>query len=142
MTTIISHLDDKFLFGKFQGESLGDVLMYSPDYLTWVIKNVDGNRFVLMDSAVEEIKEIFPVISIDEDFERNRQRQLDDYYGWNDSEYNYSQEDWNDLHSLACEEEPTYERYGGSYAKDEMGFSDDEIDTIFDGDPSAYWNID
>ena len=23
-----------------------------------------------------------------------------------------------------------------------MGYSDEEIDTIFDGDPSAYWNID
>ena len=22
------------------------------------------------------------------------------------------------------------------------GYSDDDIDTIFDGDPSAYWNID
>lgn len=31
---------------------------------------------------------------------------------------------------------------GGSYAQDEMGYSDDDIDTIFDGDPSAYWNID
>ena len=32
--------------------------------------------------------------------------------------------------------------YHGSYAQDEMGHSDDDIDTIFDGDPSAYWNID
>ena len=40
------------------------------------------------------------------------------------------------------EERPTYERYGGSYAQDVMGYSDDDIDTIFDGDPSAYWNID
>lgn len=32
--------------------------------------------------------------------------------------------------------------YSGSYAQDEMGYSDDEIDTIFDGDPNAYWNID
>ena len=36
----------------------------------------------------------------------------------------------------------TYNNYHGSYAQDEMGYSDDEIDTIFDGDPSAYWNID
>lgn len=39
-------------------------------------------------------------------------------------------------------ERQTYERYSGSYAQDEMGYSDDDIDTIFDGDPSAYWNID
>ena len=40
------------------------------------------------------------------------------------------------------QEEDTYERYNGSYAQDEMGYSDDDIDTIFDGNPSAYWNID
>ena len=39
------------------------------------------------------------------------------------------------------QEEPTYDRYNGSYAQDEMGYSDDDIDTIFDGDPDAYWNI-
>lgn len=39
-------------------------------------------------------------------------------------------------------DEQTYNRYNGSYAQDEMGYSDDDIDTIFDGDPDAYWNID
>ena len=39
-------------------------------------------------------------------------------------------------------ERPTYGRYAGSYAQDEAGFSNDDIDTIFDGDPDAYWNID
>lgn len=32
--------------------------------------------------------------------------------------------------------------YSGTYAHDVMGYSNDEIDTIFDGDPNAYWNID
>lgn len=40
------------------------------------------------------------------------------------------------------EDPPTYNRYSGSYAQDEMDYSDDDIDTIFDGDPDAYWNID
>ncbi len=35
-----------------------------------------------------------------------------------------------------------YGRYSGSYAQDEMGWSDDDIDTVLDGDPDAYWNID
>ncbi len=39
-------------------------------------------------------------------------------------------------------EPQTFEQYRGSYAQDEMGYSDDDIDTIFDGDPLAYWNID
>lgn len=32
--------------------------------------------------------------------------------------------------------------YRGSYAQDVMGYSDDYIDDVFDGDPDAYWNID
>jgi hypothetical protein len=36
----------------------------------------------------------------------------------------------------------SYEKYRGSYAQDEMSYSDDDIDTIFDGDPDAYWNTD
>ena len=43
---------------------------------------------------------------------------------------------------LSEQDEPTYEKYNGSYAQDVMGYSDDDIDTIFDGDPDAYWNID
>lgn len=35
-----------------------------------------------------------------------------------------------------------YTIYSGSYAQDEMGYSDEDIDTIFDGEPDAYWNID
>lgn len=44
--------------------------------------------------------------------------------------------------SRVTNDKSTYERYGGAYAQEEMGYSDDDIDTIFDGDPSAYWNID
>ncbi len=39
-------------------------------------------------------------------------------------------------------ESRSYSRYGGSYASSVAGFSDEEIDTIFDGDPDMYWNID
>ena len=38
--------------------------------------------------------------------------------------------------------ESTYEEYNGSYAQDVMGYSDQDIDDAFDGDPDAYWNID
>lgn len=40
------------------------------------------------------------------------------------------------------EDRPTYGKYEGTYAQDEAGYSDDDIDTIFDGEPDAYWNID
>ena len=34
------------------------------------------------------------------------------------------------------------DEYAGTYAPDIEGYSDDDIDTLFDGDPDAYWNID
>ena len=34
------------------------------------------------------------------------------------------------------------DEYAGTYAHDVAGFSDEDIDTIFDGEPDAYWNID
>lgn len=40
------------------------------------------------------------------------------------------------------EDQDTYDRYHGSYAQDVEGWSDQEIDEVFDGDPEAYWNID
>lgn len=36
----------------------------------------------------------------------------------------------------------TYDNYHGSYAQDVEGWSDQDIDDVFDGDPEAYWNID
>lgn len=35
-----------------------------------------------------------------------------------------------------------YGEYAGSYAQDEMGYSDEDINDVFDGDSDAYWNID
>ena len=62
----------------------------------------------------------------------------DFYDGEDDDEY----EDGGFDNYSTDQENPTYDRYNGSYAQDEMGYSDDDIDTIFDGDPDAYWNID
>ena len=47
------------------------------------------------------------------------------------------------INSKRYKESPsTYERYNGSYAQDVEGWSDQDIDDVFDGDPDAYWNID
>ena len=39
-------------------------------------------------------------------------------------------------------EEHHYNRYNGTYAQSYEGWSDEEIDEAFDGNPEAYWNID
>lgn len=35
-----------------------------------------------------------------------------------------------------------YEEFAGTYAQDVAGYSDEDINDAFDGDPDAYWNID
>lgn len=40
------------------------------------------------------------------------------------------------------EDEPTYEKYRGTYAQDVEGCDDDFIDDVLGGEPEAYWNID
>ena len=138
MSTIIEHLDDTFEFGKFKGSTLGEVLMYKPDYLRWVVENVDGNTFKLEDSAITEIRLIFLEFEITEGFERMREKQLNELFT---QENNFHKEPF--VVSDNCwVDSQTYGRYAGTYAQDVAGYSDDEIDTIFDGEPDAYWNID
>lgn len=136
--TYFDSISDKFDFGKFKGSSLAEVLRWNPDYVNWVIQNVSGTRCVITDKAVEEMKFMFPNIILTSDFEECRNKLMAEYelslVCADDEEDESDYDDWGEM--------PTYNRYNGTYAQDEMGYSDDDIDTIFDGDPSAYWNID
>lgn len=127
------HIDDEFDFGKFKGFSLSDVMDINPDYIIWCMLNINSKicEFVITDNAMSELKSVYPHFMISNEFDEMRIKRLyydDTYYDTEGGSY------WH--------EEETYERYNGSYAQDVMGYSDDDIDTIFDGDPDAYWNID
>lgn len=56
-----------------------------------------------------------------------------------DAEYQKEMEDYESLLNYRNE---TYDEYGGTYAQDVMGWSDQDIDDVLEGDPEAYWNID
>lgn len=138
--TYIEHLDDKFNFGKFARCTFAEVVEYNPEYISWVVENVSGAICVFADSVIEELRLLFPQFEISPAFEAMRNQRIAEYEymeeGYNENEVFYDHR-FNDECEL-----PTYERYAGSYAQNEMGYSDDDIDTIFDGDASAYWNID
>ena len=52
-------------------------------------------------------------------------------------------EDENITYTQKIDNSPSYPfGYEGSYAHDVAGLSNDDIDTILEGDPDAYWNID
>lgn len=130
------HIDDEFDFGKYKGLSLSDVMDLNSDYIVWCMLNIaynGGCMFQISETAMNELSIIYPNFMAFHQFkELNKQQMI--FIG-----ESYDEVD----NGYCCEgDTETYERYNGSYAQDVMGYSDDEIDTIFDGDPNAYWNID
>lgn len=155
MTTtlyLFDHISDKFTFGKYCGYTLSDVLDKNEEYVDWCMMNVEG--FVLTDEVMDEFKKIYPDFIISSAFLLKQTLKLLEIT--DDEEENEYDDEWDGLtpaerylkangrEYIGWErsEPATYNRYNGTYAQDEMGYSDDDIDTIFDGDPSAYWNID
>lgn len=133
---VFGSTSDKFRFGKYSGWMLCEVLENNPEYVYWCIANIDLLYFSAY--CIKEIKSLYPNIIISKSFYQHDigYKDEDDEFKKHTGEYDYCESNrWAD-------EEPIYEKYAGSYAQAEMGYSDDEIDTIFDGDPSAYWNID
>lgn len=129
-------LSDKFNFGKFEGCSLGEVMSVNPSYIRWIVNNVCGKMCAIDQNAIDEIRKVFPDFIMDEDFMLLAESRIMEFYN-------------DDCYVAECDDEgntfyehDTYENYNGSYAQDVMGYSDDEIDIVFDGDPDAYWNID
>ena len=133
-------IEDQYNFGRYTGLSLADVLDINPSYLEWCVKHCTGVIFILKDKVIDEIKTAYPKFIMDALFESrmNWNRCLD--YDENSEDIEYYEDV--DEYDLSNEDVSTYDRYAGSWAQDVAGYSDDDIDTIFDGDPSAYWNID
>lgn len=137
----LTSLESRFTFGRYKGLTLADVMDINPDYVVWCVTTVE--QLLLYDNAVTEIRIVYPHFPIYVEFEQRRQWNFDRYYHnqCDDcSPYDLVDDDYDNHRS--CDDEPTYDRYSGTYAQDVAGYSDDDIDTIFDGEPDAYWNID
>ena len=127
----VSNEDNKMGIIKVSGEKVIDciydkLMRFIPKEgvfaLDAILNGVDGSilngHFVLKkdnDILINRYSHLFPQFS----------RRSDSYTGSND-----------------FYEEKHYSEFSGTYAQDEAGYSDEEIWDIFDGDPSAYWNID
>ena len=141
-----SSIEDQFNFWRYNGLSLADVLDINPSYLNWCVIYCTSVVFQLEDNALNEIKIVYPNFIIDNLFEEKRIWQLsrincNDYYSCDDYEEGDSIDNWN-VFGSNFEDSSSYGRYSGSWAQDVEGYSDDDIEIIFDGDPNAYWNID
>lgn len=130
---------DCFNFGRYKNLTLADVLEINPSYVIWCLDKCDGVHFLIEEETIIQINKAFPEIPITSDFEEFCKNRIVDYETDNED----SDEQYNSYHTkLGYRSEISFDRYSGSYAQDEMEYSDDDIDTIFDGYPNAYWNID
>lgn len=145
-------LDESFDFGCHKGETLSDVIEREPSYINWCANNIP--EFYISSRTIVEIKSVFPDFIISKDFlqrvcgfyegVQTKEEQLIENYFYQFIPYHCMEDEESvDFDSYMEEEDSsTYGIYSGSYAQDVMGYSDEDIDTIFDGDPNAYWNID
>lgn len=121
----------KIGFGKYDGQTIDEVLKTDAQYLIWAINNL--LHFAVCNSLFlrEELRAIPGYL---EALETNLTKVLFTKELPED-EKEYESNSWDDDYD-------TYDKYEGSYAQNIEGYSDQDIDDLFDGDPTAYWNID
>ena len=116
-------------FGKYNGSILEDVAKSDSDYINWCIVTLD--HFYITEETVEILKSNSGfTISAEANLAIEQKRsEISEASDSNDYDYdNYDRR--------------TYDDYNGSYAQDQMGWSDQDINDVFGGDADAYWNID
>ena len=122
---------DTFQFGKNKDLSLEEVILSDSSYIDWCISNI--SEFSISQNTLNEIKDFFPNYIIPRSINEHI---IDDEYDHNVDTDFYEVEHSNNYY------EQHYDIYQGTWAQEVEGYSDEDIDTIFDGDPNAYWNID
>jgi hypothetical protein len=118
--------------------------------------------FYIDDFAMNEISALYPQFIVPKEFEAQRQANklflnIEDNLPWHRSSSVQTKEKDSAAESELIEEYEAdfievqqfvdddcweHGHYAGSWVQDVEGYSDDDIDMIFDGDPLAYWNID
>ena len=141
-----SSIDKKFTFGRFKGLTFEEVLSWCPSYIDNCLLYYPN--FYISKLVIQQIQDLFPDYIIPKiaeehianccfaDDDELDNDELEDNE-WESDNVEFDIDDDYNNQTLR-----TYDCYNGSWAQDVEGYSDDDIDTIFDGDPNAYWNID
>lgn len=138
---IFSSASDTFEFGKFKGKTLADVIFCSQGYLLWLSQNLPPSFCSFTKQAIKELIMLRP--DFDSEAILSEHKYEDYIYDIEEDARECLHDDEYDDGYYYCEnEERHFDRYAGTHAQDAEGYSDEEIDSIFDGDPDAYWNID
>lgn len=90
-------LDTEFTFGKFEGNTVRQILDLQPSYLDWCAVNLD--HFYISKNVIEEIKTIKPDFALTEE---GKQKLYEKYSTWWETEQDYydidydSRSNWED----------------------------------------------
>lgn len=142
MIQVFLEISDVFKFGRYRGLSLSDVLDLNPDYIKWCMYNVSF-PFWLSEKVLQEIERVYPSFLITQQFACRRMIVKSGTNENNNAEMDevvFNSEFDGDIECVARKRGD--EKYVGTYVQDVMGWSDEEIDDVLDGEPDAYWNID
>lgn len=133
---LFTSIESRFDFGKYKNLTLADVLDIDLSYVIWCVYQCNV-YFLITDEAIAQIIKAYPEFNASDSFIKHCHCRMSEF------EFRECEEEENaDYNCNGMYENECFERYHGSYAQDEMGYSDNDIDTIFDGDSLAYWNID
>ncbi len=127
------NLNTEFTFGKHKGKTLRELLKHHRSYINWCSINV--NYFYISKEVLDEAKQINPTFLLTKEALEKLEMKLTKWQRTMRREHS-------EENDICFERESTYENYNGSYAQDEEGWSDQDIDDVFDGEPLMYWNID
>lgn len=119
-------LNDRFDFGKHNGETLGDVLMYHPTYVTWCNKNVDPEICCFDEEVIEDICRSFPDFPLNAEFMEQWSYNMAALDARADMEY----EKWQRYHG--DDEETRPDPYEG------INWAEEEWDALTDGQYGPY----
>lgn len=126
-------LNTPFTFGKHQGLSLLEVAINAPDYLNWCCCNLE--HFMVNNDQLELLAGPAVKFQLAPDAREALNTKAEKERKIESARISWMNHDDDDNSS-------SFGKYEGSYAQEVEGYSDEDIDDIFDGDPDAYWNID
>ena len=117
-------------FGMYKGDTIENISKFNYNYISWCIAKLD--HFYISEETIEMLESKIKGFRLKEDAIATleiKRSQMHDSKTSDDYEYDYY-------------DRRTYDDYNGSYAQDQMGWSDQDINDVFGGDADAYWNID
>ena len=85
-------LDTEFGFGKYEGQTLDEIIKTDLDYINWCLINLD--HFVISDEIVEVVKTLQPAFQLTAEAEEKRKEKLETWEENRSSYYDSSYDDY------------------------------------------------